>query len=655
MTQTLKLMHRGCTSSTTVQSETALSLLGESISQQNETSVNLSQQLHRAQLTMQELRNMMSVQFGSRQHMLEAATMNFGHLAWLTDQRGPLPEPPKAISDIERKTTRHHSPLLLLGDVQPSLKACRAFELSSSFPPEIYTVQQRVPPSMLAVVKSHEEISMAETRRNVYKVLFQRSPRQWRRIDVSINIRRGSRFWETMKLSPKGYGTTDALSLIGAASLPHSLLDHIQKFLLDVNDLKDDSQVGLSISSHGTTENFYYSSQMHSAVSMMSLEILTFLDDLGCPRLREDQITQVAAIKLPYRFISCYQGSLVCETKFCRAIPGCEYLHTIQVLRCMDSIPGFTKFVGIVTDKSGAHLKGFLVELPRSKWSYWTDALTDSEPVPWERRGKWAKQLVEVVRQIHSKGLVAGTLGTSRASILIDQNDNLQLWRFTNKLLAGFGMGVYYPPEFLYLRSFSTATSEAECPNVTSKTDIFQLGLLLWYLAGGYPKAHLSPWCIQGNCGGQQSSGCTNPDHIDPVAFPQLPEEIPQYYRAMIDQCRARNPFERPAAWRLLELFPSNGHIGYPETDRTVPSSVHGDFAATRANLAIYCDFCRKLVGSSFYHCNICSTSDFDVCEWCFEHGLHCLEQDHLLVNLNLMTVRSPPVYWKASGGSILP
>jgi hypothetical protein len=62
--------------------------------------------------------------------------------------------------------------------------------------------------------------------------------------------------------------------------------------------------------------------------------------------------------------------------------------------------------------------------------------------------------------------------------------------------------------------------------------------------------------------------------HIDPIALPRLPENIPLYYRDIIDACRAEEPNERPAAWRLLELFPSTSNSESSQTEDSKPESM---------------------------------------------------------------------------------
>jgi hypothetical protein len=145
----------------------------------------------------------------------------------------------------------------------------------------------------------------------------------------------------------------------------------------------------------------------------------------------------------------------------------------------MDSDSGFAKFHGIVIDTTRKHLKSYLFEFPRRKWSLISEEIIQNRSIPWKRREKWARQLVEKINKIHSKSLVIGTLWYQRLSVFIDNRDCIQFWRFQNKFHTSHVLEYYYPPEFRRFQNTSQSTPEAESPKVTPKTDIFQLGMVL--------------------------------------------------------------------------------------------------------------------------------------------------------------------------------
>jgi hypothetical protein len=366
-------------------------------------------------------------------------------------------------------------------------------------------------------------------------------------------------------------------------------------------------------------------------------DILTLLDDLGCRHYYENQLIQVAIIEPPTRFATWANSMLVYETKFARAVPSDELLYNIRLLRCMEGISVFAKLVGIVVDVLGKHLKSYLIEFPRTKWKLINDELrSDGGVMPWKRREQLARQLIDGVCQAHSKGFVIGTLWFRCLPISVDSLNCLQFWRFENKFRMGYSLGLYYPPEFRHLRDVSGSIGEAECPNITPKTDIFHLGRVLHFLT-------------RSNSNSINPFGLPEASEVDHIALPRLPGNIPLYYRNMIDLCRAEDPHQRPPAWRLLAMFPPTGDSWSSSQNEALvlqPETVDIDSLKRSCTKFVGCDSCSNDVGKYFFHCNICRAGDFDICVACFDRGLHCYERDHFLVEMVMTKTQS----WIISG-----
>jgi hypothetical protein len=511
------------------------------------------------------------------------------------------------------------------------------FEVSRNFFPEIYTTDQRLPLSCLVVIGAYEKSSSGDSKTNIYRLFYLKSPRQWCRLSISIKIHRSSMYWAATKTSQDEYNTRETLILVGAAPLPYSLLTKIQEVLLEAEDFDEDANLRFSLSDQESIQKQYHESQIDLfPINTESLypcqEILTFLDDLGCSRYFENEVTQIEMLDPPSRFAACINGMLVYETKFACSVPSSELLYNIQLLHCMNGVCGFAKLVGIVVDTTGKHLKSYLIEFPRARWS--VEQVTQDQSIPWKRREKWAKQLVQGVSQIHSKGFVVGTLCSSRSPVLIDSPDCVQFWCFKRKFAMGYRGVSYYPPEFRHFRSVSPTTSEAKGPNVTSKTDVFHLGLILWLLAENVSRTHNSPVCMREGCNAQVGPFCDK-SHVDPIALPRLPESIPQYYRDVVDACRAEDPNDRPAAWRLLELFPSTSKSESFQIEDSKPESMEISVLGKVLLGTVTCDHCRKRnIQLPFFHCNDCRTGDFDICQACYNRGTHCYDRDHFLVEM---------------------
>lgn len=511
------------------------------------------------------------------------------------------------------------------------------FEISQNFFPETYTMHQRVPKSCLMVFGSYEESFTGQYKTNLYRLMFMKSPRQWCRLRVSINIRRSSIYWAATNTTHREYRTMDALLLLGGASLPPSLSMKMQAFLSRTEQYDDDTHLCFSLSDQDSLQN--YDLQPHINLSPVltgtrtgflkpSRDALAFLEDLGCPWYYEKQVTQVALLEPPNRFISDVCGILVYETMFVGDVPSPELLYNVQLLHCMNRTPGFPRLVGFVKDNDGAQLQSSLIEFPRVQFKV-RDATLDGS-VSWERREKWARQLVEGVSRVHSQGFVIGTL-TAFWQPVIDTSDNVQLWYFKKKFATCQLGDCYYPPECRHFRNLSPTITGADCPNITSKADLYDLGLLLWVLAEnvGYPCR--SPVCIREHCAGP----VCDESHRDPIALPRLDDHIPQYFKDIVDACRAERPEDRLPARTLLELFPPQGAL---QSSQACGSTVDGtDVTSLGKRLlgTVSCDGCRNSnIAHRLYHCCTCKAGNFDICQACYNAGMHCPDKDHLLVEM---------------------
>ena len=105
------------------------------------------------------------------------------------------------------------------------------FEMSANFLPEVYTTDQRLPPSCLVVISSFEEHLGANSKRNLYRLFYQKSPRQWCRINISIKIPRSSKYWAASKTPQDEYKTMETRPP-EVYSLPYSLITQVQPALL---------------------------------------------------------------------------------------------------------------------------------------------------------------------------------------------------------------------------------------------------------------------------------------------------------------------------------------------------------------------------------------------------------------------------------------
>ena len=119
------------------------------------------------------------------------------------------------------------------------------------------------------------------------------------------------------------------------------------------------------------------------------------------------------------------------------------------------------------------------------------------------------------------------------------------------------------------------------------------------------------------------------------AVLPPLPESVPQYYRDIVDLCRAEDPIDRAPAWRLLEMFPplDEAEEAAREPERAKAFDIDAVKRAFRVQLG--CEHCQGPIDSSLFLCNTCHRGGFYMCRACYEEGRHCYEREHLLVELD--------------------
>ncbi len=442
-------------------------------------------------------------------------------------------------------------------------------------------------------------------------------------------------------MPPKKLQLAEATTPGTGSELPWSLRKQIQTALSQAENYGEESDIKYYISDQDSfyvqgNGPFNISRPSENRSTSLCQNALAFLEDLGCPQFFENQVQQIQMLDRPSRFASCINGILVYEIRLTSSKPSAEFIYNIELLHCMDGAPGLARLVGIVVDISRKYLKSYLIEFPKASWRI--DKLTQDTSITWNRRQKWARQLVESIAHIHFKGFVAGMLCAYRMPVIIDKLDCVRLWAFKRKFAVGRQIGYYYPPEFQHLREASSAISEAECPDSTSKTDIFHLGLLLWALASSLPLSQ-SLVCTKPDC--KQAGSCQNESHSRPITLPPLQANVPQYYKDMINACVAESPEDRPAARDLLPKFPAEVEPQAAQSDASSDVNITTgpeDIVALARGISfgVACSKCGTdyIQQAKYFHCNVCQIGYFDICQRCYDEGAHCLDRDHVLVEL---------------------
>lgn len=229
------------------------------------------------------------------------------------------------------------------------------------------------------------------------------------------------------------------------------------------------------------------------------------------------------------------------QTLIKKEIPGPdtvdEFLYEINALSQLRNSNSVIPFYGIIMDDYGEHVKGLLISYAAQ--GALIDVIYDHDhSIPWPRRQKWARQIVEGLADIHEAGFVQGDFTLS--NIVIDDRDNAKIIDCNRR---GCPVG-WEPPEATPLIESNQRISMY----IGVKSDLYQLGMVLWALAEqeDEPENQLRPLTL--------GEGLNLPD----------------WYQRVVRICLADNPRFRMQAIDLLRLFPplpeagANGAHGVP-------------------------------------------------------------------------------------------
>ena len=202
-----------------------------------------------------------------------------------------------------------------------------------------------------------------------------------------------------------------------------------------------------------------------------------------------------------------------------------EFLYEINALSSLQDSRSVIQFEGVIVDETGELIKGLLISFARE--GALVDMIYDfKNQLPWERREKWASQIVEGLSEIHEAGFVQGDFTLS--NIVIDGNDDAKIIDINRR---GCPVG-WEPPELARLIESGQRISIY----IGVKSDLFQLGMVLWALAE------------------QQDE----PERQERPLIKSLNRHstVPEYFKDIVRSCLSDKPRDRLSAKNLLEMFP---------------------------------------------------------------------------------------------------
>ncbi|SMR53126.1 unnamed protein product [Zymoseptoria tritici ST99CH_1A5] len=360
-----------------------------------------------------------------------------------------------------------------------------------------------------------------KSNREKFFVTYAERPNKWRRVTVSLDYRN----------APPDSLEADLSTLVYQRDKSLRVYEAIRESLPDIQYY--DTVTNLKLET--TPED----GQLHVHVREDANETIEFpaislFDHVRRPRFNENSIQLDSHLS---GFV--YKVRLGTRVLIKKEIPGPdtvdEFLYEVNALDSLIGCDHVVQLEGLVTDDRGEVVKGLL--LSYAAQGAMVDMIFDfrgTSSMSWHRREKWAKQIVSGLADIHEAGFVQGDFTLS--NIVIDEDDNALIIDINRR---GCPVG-WEPPELS--RFIDSGQRISMCIGV--KTDLYQLGMVLWALA----------------------EEVDEPERVE-RPLPPVFEEIPAYYRNIVATCLRERPQGRASAKDLLRYFPPSA--GVPPADRT--------------------------------------------------------------------------------------
>ncbi|KAL2889619.1 Proto-oncogene tyrosine-protein kinase LCK [Ceratocystis lukuohia] len=242
-----------------------------------------------------------------------------------------------------------------------------------------------------------------------------------------------------------------------------------------------------------------------------------------------------------------YRVSVGGRLMILKEIPGREsvdeFLYEVNALHALRPSLGVINVFGLVLDDENPDyhhadykpVTGILIEYAEN--GALVDILHDSRvkgvDIPLITRLKWAQQITQGLADIHEAGFVQGDF--TLANIVIDGFDNAKIIDINRR---GCPVG-WEPPEAIPI----IRTKQRLNMYIGIKSDLFQLGMVLWSLATQY----------------DAPEACERPLSLD-----EHNTDMPFWFRDVVAICLSSSPLQRPQASELLTFFPSANKLATP-------------------------------------------------------------------------------------------
>lgn len=225
-----------------------------------------------------------------------------------------------------------------------------------------------------------------------------------------------------------------------------------------------------------------------------------------------------------------------------------EFLYEVNALHSLRFSDHVVRFHGVVVDDEDERIKGLLISY--ADQGALVDVIYDhckdaGRGIAWSIRERWARQIVQGLSDIHEAGFVQGDFTLS--NIVIDAAGDAKIIDINRR---GCPVG-WEPPEAAPL----IETNQRISMYIGVKSDLFQLGMVLWGLAMEEDEPELQGRPL--------------------ILGPEV--GVPDWYRQITEICLSYDPRMRLQASSLLHMFPSDIKEGTKDDSHLGHASISVD------------------------------------------------------------------------------
>ncbi|CAH0048644.1 unnamed protein product [Clonostachys solani] len=226
-----------------------------------------------------------------------------------------------------------------------------------------------------------------------------------------------------------------------------------------------------------------------------------------------------------------------------------EFLYEVNALNSLMDSDHVIDFYGLVVDEHDEYVKGLLIGYAHhgALVDIIYDLCRDSnQGLGWPLRERWAQQIIQGLADVHESGFVQGDFTLS--NIVVDENHDAKLIDINRR---GCPVG-WEPPEATPL----LRSNNRLAMYIGNKSDLYQLGMVLWALAMGVDEPEL-----------ERERGPL-------VLGPEV--DVPLWYRRVTEICLKPNPKDRLQATILVDMFPRDHHAS-ADARSILPNYIYED------------------------------------------------------------------------------